>query len=434
MAVLVLSAGMFSPAHAQWTITTYLHPVGNPPIASMRLADQYFTGVKPQRFTGTSAVAIVDLWDGVEFSGQFQINHPFPGLDNVPGPINTDQFVARVTGALAVNTPGPYDFSTLFSTNRFRLDLNQNGTFEETETIAPTIIPGDSIPRPQYRSNILTLAAGSYPFEISFYDGVGGASLEPVYRPNGAGTVFLLGDPSGGIGLTGAATVHTVGAAVTDPRPGLIIHSFAQADALRTAPNEPGFPISEAREVFNIINTFDSGPVGPPGQQGAPGFGFPHLSDDDNFLVVGRGMLVVPAGGISNAIFRSITDDGGRLLIDTNQDGDLTDPADVIIIDDELSPPHEVFSSPVSLAEGRYLIEYSFFEGLGQAIGSVSVNIGGSFTLLGDDAAVAAGFGLDVVIPEPSSVLLAGLAALGIIVRFRKTWFQRRRSRTQLFS
>jgi hypothetical protein len=266
------------------------------------------------------------------------------------------------------------------------------------------------------------LAVGSYPFEISHIDGLGaGAFFEATYRANGAGTRFLIGDPTGGIGLTGAATVHTVGAAVTDPLPGLVITNFAQADALRAAANEPGFPFCETREVFNIIDTQDSGPFGPPGQQGAPGLGLANLDDDDNFLVVGRGMLVVPAGGIANAIFRSTTDDGGRLLIDTNQDGDLSDPGDVIINDDRLSAPHDVFSSPVSLAEGRYLIEYSFFEALGQGAGAISVNVGpgGVFTLLGDDAAVAAGRGLNVVIPEPSSAVLAGLAALGIACRSR---------------
>jgi hypothetical protein len=382
----------------------------------MRLADQYFTGAKPQRFTGTSAVTMVDLWEGAA-SGQFPVNNLFPGLDTVPGPMNTDDFTARVTGTLAVNTPGSYDFRALPQAARIRLDLNQNGTFEEAESIVPTIIPGSQVPFPQFRSNILTLAAGSYPFEISYFDQASSASLEATYRANGAGTEFLIGDPAGGIGLTGPAMVHTVGAAVSDPLPGLVITNFAEADALRTAANEPGFPISETRDVFNIVDTVDFGPFGPPGQQGAPGLGLANVDDDDNFLVVGRGTLVVPAGGITRAIFQSTTDDGGRLLIDTNQDGDLSDAGDVIILDDRLAAPHNVFSSPVSLAEGKYLIEYSFFEGGGQAEGAVLVHVGRGFTLLGDDAAVAAGSGLDVVIPEPSSIVLAGLAVLGIACR-----------------
>jgi hypothetical protein len=89
LAVFAANAVVISAAHAQWTITTYLHPVGNSPITSMRLADQYFSGAKPQRFTGTSAVAMVDLWEGPGSSGLFPINNPFPGLDKVPGPNHT---------------------------------------------------------------------------------------------------------------------------------------------------------------------------------------------------------------------------------------------------------------------------------------------------------------------------------------------------------
>ena len=143
--LLAVIGGMFSTAHAQWTITTYLHPVGNPPIISMRIADQYFTGAKPQRFTGMSTVEMVDLWEGegVGASGQFPINNPFPGLDNVPGPLNTDDFAARVTGTLAVNISGAYDFFARAPFRTwFRLDLNQDGMFDDAELIVPGMVPG----------------------------------------------------------------------------------------------------------------------------------------------------------------------------------------------------------------------------------------------------------------------------------------------------
>jgi hypothetical protein len=341
-------------------------------------------------------------------------------LDNIPGPVNTDNFTARVTGTLAVNTPGSYDF--LHAQNwfgyRMRLDLNQDGMFEEAESIIPRLVtlPG-SLPSPVFRSDVLTLAAGNFPFEISFFQGgTGGLGLEAVYRIDGAGTEFLIGDAAGGIGMTGAATVHTVGANVTTPPNLLLIENFAQADALRTGPNEPGFPVSERREVFNVMD-FSQGSPGLPGDEGAPGLGAPNIDGevDDNFLVVGSGILVVPSGGITDAVFRSTSDDGGRLLIDTNQDGDLSDPGDVIINDDVLSGPHNFDSQPVTLAAGNYAIEYSFFERGGQAEGEVKVNLGrGIFTLLGDDNAVSFGVGLEVI-PEPSSIALAVLAALLLI-------------------
>jgi hypothetical protein len=366
--------GIVSNTHAQWTITTYLYPLGNPPITHPKLADQYFTGAKPQRFTGMG------------------------------------NFTARVTGIMSVNTAESYDFFTRPGFGyRFRLDLNQNGTFEDSDEIVPRV-PG----APPFRSNIISLAIGNYAFEISGLNNMGPASFEAGYRVNGEGTAYVIGDASGGIGLVGAATVNTVGALVTDPGFQLIITNFSQADSLRTGPNEPGFPVSETREVFNILD-FSQGSPGVPGDQGAPGLRAPNIYGkfDDNFLVVGSGTLVVPARGITDAIFRSTTDDGGRLLIDTNQDGDLSDPGDIIINDDVLSGPHNFDSQPVTLAAGNYAIEYSFFERGGQAEGEVTVRLGDGlpFTLLGDDAAVAAGVGLEVI-PEPSTLVLVCSAAL----------------------
>jgi hypothetical protein len=163
---------------------------------------------------------------------------------------------------------------------------------------------------------------------------------------------------------------------------------------------------------------FSQGSPGLPGDEGAPGLGFPNLDDEDNFLVVGSGTLVVPAGGIADAVFRSTSDDGGRLLIDTNQDGDFSDPGDVIINDDALSAPHNFDSQPVTLAAGNYAIEYSFFERGGQAEGEVKVRLRENlpFTLLGDDNAVAFGAGLEVI-PEPATIALAGLAGLLLVGR-----------------
>ena len=74
----------------------------------------------------------------------------------------------------------------------------------------------------------------------------------------------------------------------------------------------------------------------------------------------------------------------------------------------------------VSLGEGLYKVEYSFFERGGGDEGEVSASLSGSrvFHLLGDEAAG----GLDVVaVPEPASLTLAGLAALSLgLLRRRK--------------
>ncbi len=412
--LLVLFAGSLPTADASWKITTYLHPTGNPPIFSMREAELYLAGVKPQRFAGMSTVPLVDLSESS--SAQFPTS-PFPGLDMVPGPTNTDNFAGRVTGTLTVNTVGQYDFRLLSgnSGSQLRLDINQDDGFEAAELIWPGV---------GLRSEVLNLAAGNYPFEITYFNQRNTASLRAAYRAIADGQSYTFGDASGGIALAADATVTTLGADVTNPDYYQeLIKNFSQADALRTSTNEPGFPFTGSREVFNVTNTFPIFTTLAP-LESVPGLDF--SGDENNFLVVGRGLLVVPAGGISDAVFRSTTDDGGRLLIDTNQDGDLLDSGDVIILDDALSSIHDEDSLPVSLAEGTYLMEYSFFEGVGSSVGVASVNLGGrgGFTLLGDDAAVAAGTGLDVV-PEPTSVALAVLAFLGI-VPVRRTFGKRR--------
>jgi hypothetical protein len=401
-------------AQAAWTITTYNQIVGNPGINSMALADAYYSGARPARFMGDSTVMQVDLGQGA--GGQFAINNPFPGLDAMPSATDTNDFTARIWGTLAVNTAASYDFFTDSDDgNRFRLDLNQNGTYEDaTESIVPDGgLQGQGTPE---RSGAIALAAGNYNFEVSFFEAGGGAGIDAGYRVVGLPTQYVLGDGAGGIAMPAQANVHTVGAAVGGNGPDLI--NFAVADALRTGPNEPGFPVSEFRNVFNLSDSGGDGDF--VNDEGVPGLGAPGASDDDDFLVVGVGYLVVPAGGITGAIFRSNTDDGGRLLVDVNQDGDLTDAIDRIIVQDALQGDTNTNSAPVSLASGIYLTEYSWFERGGGGQGEVSVSLGGpsgTFYLLGDDVAARARLGLDVAtvpIPEPATIALAGLMALGL--------------------
>jgi hypothetical protein len=401
-------------ANADWTVTTYNQIVGNPDVTSMAIADSYFTGARPSRFVGTSTVTEVDLGQGG--GGQFAINHPFPGLDNIPSASDTDDFTARIWGTLVVNTAATYDFFTDSDDgNRFRLDLNQNGAYEDaTESIVPDGgLQGQGTPE---RSGAIALAAGNYNFEVSFFERGGGAGIDAGYRVDGLPTQYVLGNDAGGIGMLAPADVRTVGALKGGNGPDLT--NFAIADALRTGPNEPGFPVTEFRNMFNISDSGGDGDFG--NDEGAPGLGAPGASDDDDFLVVGLGYLVVPAGGITNAIFRSNTDDGGRLLIDTNQDNDLTDPTDVVILQDALQGDTNTDSSPISLASGIYLTEYSWFERGGGGQGEVSVSLAGgaagTFYLLGDDFAARARTGLDVAtvpVPEPATFALAGLAMLG---------------------
>jgi hypothetical protein len=420
---------VLSQAEAQWTIKTYTRGPQNPPlITSMAIADQYFTGALPSRFMGTSTITQLDLFENGG-PGQFTVNNPFPGLDNLPVAGDTNDYTARVTGTLVVAAANNYHFFTDSDDgNRFRLDINQNGTFEDaTESVVPdgglqgTGMREDStglrngVVVPGFYPDGIPLAAGNYNFELSFFERGGGGSIDAGYRRGTSPTALILGGaPQLGISLLEPAQVKVVGAAVGPAPPA--INNFADANLLRNSPNAPGFPAVGTFDVFNTVDTGGDGDF--PGGSGLPGLGAPDASDDEDFVAVGLGYLVVPAGGISGAVFRSNTDDGGRLLIDVNQDGDLADAGDVIINDDVLSGPHNFNSAPVSLAAGRYLIEYSWFERGGGAEGEVSVSLTGAagpFTLLGDNAAAAAGTGLDVaLIPEPATLVLAGLSLLGL--------------------
>jgi hypothetical protein len=406
-----LCALALSQAQAQWTITTYKRAAQTPPtITTMAIADQYFTGAFPSRFMGTSTVTMVDLAQGT--GGQFTINNPFPGLDSIPSATDVDDFTARITGTLVVGTAGMYNFFTDSDDgNRFRLDLNQNGTFEDaTESIVPDGgLQGAGAPE---RSMDLNLAVGNYPFEVSFFERGGGANVEGGYRKAGVATQYALGDAAGGISLLAPAQVKTVGAAVGPAPPQ--ITNFATAEVLRNSPQGPGFPATGVFEVFNIQDSGGDGDF--LNDSGAPGLGAPNANDDDDFVVVGRGHLIVPAGGVT-AQFRSNTDDGGRLLIDRNRDGDFADAGEYVINQDVLQGDTNTNSGSVPLTAGRYAIEYSWFERGGGGQGEVSVRLSpaGPFTLLGDDAAVAAGTGLEVaLIPEPATAVLMALSFLGL--------------------
>jgi hypothetical protein len=399
-------------ANAAWHVTTYNQIVGQPEINSMANADAYFSGARPQRFSATSQITMGDLWENGG-NGQFTINNLFPGLDGGGAggtPTDTNDYTARMTGTLVVNTAGSYDFFTDSDDgNRFRLDLNQNSTFEDvTESILPDGgLQGTGTPE---RSGAIVLAAGNYAFEVTVFERGGGGSIDAGYRQTGFPTQYVLGNNTGGIGVSGPIDVKNVGGAVGGGGPD--ITNFAQADALRSGPNEAGFPQSEFRNTFNISDSGGDGDF--VNDEGAPGLGLPGASDDDDYMVTGLGYLVVPFGGVTGAIFRSNTDDGGRLLIDTNGDNDLTDLTDVVIMDDALQGDHNKDSLPVSLAAGIYLTEYSFFERGGGAQGEVSVSLGGgaagTFYLLGDDVAARARLGLDIAtvpIPEPTTAVLA---------------------------
>lgn len=114
----------------------------------------------------------------------------------------------------------------------------------------------------------------------------------------------------------------------------------------------------------------------------------------DNFAVRATATLVVNfpgtyTFGINNA-------DGGRLLIDLNHDGDFyKDPAVTVfdpvndiydageaVITDNTLHTAATFTAPVTLAAGKYAIEYTFFDQAGAMSGEVFYYLGGEPYLL----------------------------------------------------
>ncbi len=91
----------------------------------------------------------------------------------------------------------------------------------------------------------------------------------------------------------------------------------------------------------------------------------------EDFVV--RATAVLNVGSPGEFVFNINNDDGGRLRIDFNNDGDFDDAGEAVIIDDVLSGPHTV-STPVEFdAAGSFPIEYIYFERSGGAEGEVFV-------------------------------------------------------------
>ena len=81
---------------------------------------------------------------------------------------------------------------------------------------------------------------------------------------------------------------------------------------------------------------------------------------------------------------------------------------------DVLFQPHAADPGPVTLAEGSYPIEYTFFNATNGTEGEISaihLGFGTSYILFGDDASG----GLDVTqVPEPTATMLLLLTAAGM--------------------
>lgn len=112
-------------------------------------------------------------------------------------------------------------------------------------------------------------------------------------------------------------------------------------------------------------------------------------SDINDFAVRSWGYLRVAVPG--NYRFRNNTDDGSRLRLDLDRNGQF-DAGETIIVDDVLSAPHDAASVVLALTPGEYLVEHVWFEQGGGAMGECDVSLdGGPFYLFGSPSGAGVG-------------------------------------------
>ncbi|MCA9151192.1 MAG: PEP-CTERM sorting domain-containing protein [Planctomycetales bacterium] len=385
-------------SYAQWSISTYKGLPTTGQITNYATADALIGGAYlDPAFPVTEQYTLANTQDNDDAGGPFGLGTQVAGLPAG----DTDDFVFVGTGQLKVLQAGSYVFVTNTDDgSRLRGGVN-GGAF--VDAILDDVLSGPhDVPSPA-----LDFAAGDIiDFEWMWFERGGGAEGEFYYRADtgaGFGPNALVGDSSQGLELVGGSlTGKTYKSIVT---PGQVINNFA--DAQSVIESVGSLKGTELRDVFNIVGDGD-GDADFPGGQRAPGLD----GAADDYVAVGTGYVKVGPGQAGEYIFRSNTDDGGRLRLDLNQDG-IFDASEAIIDHDVLQGPTNTDSAGIMLAEGLYKVEYSFFERGGGDEGEVSarrVDMN-EFYLLGDDAAG----GLDVVtVPEPASLTLAGLAALAL--------------------
>jgi hypothetical protein len=403
LAAIALGFSLSQTAQAQWSVSVYKGAPTTGEIVNYATADALIAGTNlAPGFPVTANYTLANTQDNNDAGGPFGLGTQLAGL---PAGDNND-FVFVGTGKLNVNQSGNYVFVTNTDDgSRLRASVN-GGAFEQWITDDVLSGPHDA------PSGEIALSAGDMiDFEWMWFERGGGAEGEFYYRADtgaGFGPNALIGDSAQGLELVGGTfSGTTYKSAVTL---GQLINNFAEA---QTVIDTPGTLLATGQfDVFNFVGSGGdadfSGGVAPPGIVG----------DIQDYVAIGKGILVVGPGQAGEYTFRSNTDDGGRLKIDLNQDGSFEAPGEWVINQDVLQGPTNTDSAPIMLAEGMYQVEYSYFERGGGDQGEVSAALtGGSFVLLGDDAAG----GLNVVpIPEPSSALLTVMGLLSAVGILRK--------------
>jgi hypothetical protein len=283
---------------------------------------------------------------------------------------------------------------------------------------------GDSSAR-----GVIDLAAGVYDVEFVHWEGGGGAYYE-VTTGTGASPTTWLPMGAGGstpfipntVRLTAPATVLTAAEGG-----GMTANNIAETRALIAA--------AEAGGTANM-GTTDIARVG----DGQP-VAFPAGTPIDEFASLIRGSLLVDdgdatAGESITLTFGLFSDDGHQFRV-LGQDFDLTGGdtrAALVDVGGDMALTADYFTGNtnalgrITLLEGTYDFESYMFEGGGGAdqetfwaVGDKTAGFDSTFVPLSTSIGTEANQGWSLV-PEPSSFVLAGFVAFGLVglVRRRK--------------
>ena len=158
------------------------------------------------------------------------------------------------------------------------------------------------------------------------------------------------------------------------------VSNLAQAEAVVASP--PGQTSQTTTATFNFFNSGGegryAGNISPPPLNSV---------DIEDFVVEGTGIITIPTSGTWS--FGVNSDDGNRIQIDLNKDGDFLDAGETVS-DDVLAGPHDFIRQFAFPAAGDYNIRVIVFERGGGAEGEVFARSGSfstwtaDFKLVGD--------------------------------------------------
>lgn len=399
-AALLLSCS--GTARADWLIETYSKPTTGT-ITNYATADALIGG-SGLAFSSAAPYALANTQDNGDGGGEFGLGTQVVGI----GPGDIDDFAFVGAGGLTVGTAGTYTFYTNTDDgSRVRLSINGGAA---SQVVTDNVLSG---PHTVASAGIALAAGDTVAFDWMWFERGGGAEGEFFYSRDG-GAKALIGDGAQGLALDGGSFTGTVYKSTIVP--GITLNSYVDVATLL---GTPGTRVGKGFfDTFNIVNS--GGDADFPGGVNAPGV----PTDADDFVAIGTGFLDIQPSETGDYIFRTNSDDGARLKIDLNDDGDFDDAGELVIDHDVLQGPTNTDSLTVNFpSDGYYKIEYSFFERGGGAEGELSARhiTGGrtSFILVGDTA--NGGLGVVRPIPEPSTMILAGIGGLAFLaIRRRK--------------